>query len=121
MARLPKWIFRFNVTSIKIPAGLFKETEELVLKFTRNFRRTIILKSMLRGKKKSCGTHTCQSQTSKSQSQLQSSSNQDSIGKDFPGGTVDKNPPSNTGDMGLTLGPGRSHMLGATKAASPNY
>ena len=52
MARLPKWIFRFNVTSIKIPAGLFKETDELVLKFTRKFTRTIILKSMLRGKKK---------------------------------------------------------------------
>ena len=29
---------------------------------------------------------------------------------DFPGGTVVKNQPANTGDMGLRLGPGRSHM-----------
>ena len=28
----------------------------------------------------------------------------------FPGGTVVKNPPANTGDMGSSLGPGRSHM-----------
>ena len=30
--------------------------------------------------------------------------------KDFPGGTVNKNPPANTGDMGSTPGPRRSHM-----------
>ena len=29
----------------------------------------------------------------------------------FPGGTVVKNPPANAGDMGLSRGPGRSHML----------
>ena len=29
---------------------------------------------------------------------------------DFPGGPVIKNPPANTGDMGLSPGPGRSHM-----------
>ena len=29
---------------------------------------------------------------------------------DFPGGTVDKNPPVNAGDRGLIPGPGRSHM-----------
>ena len=29
---------------------------------------------------------------------------------DFPVGTVDKNPPGNAGDMGLTPGPGRFHM-----------
>ena len=29
---------------------------------------------------------------------------------DFPGGSVDKNPPANAGDMGLTLGPGKFHM-----------
>ena len=28
----------------------------------------------------------------------------------FPGGTVVKNPPANAGDMGLSPGPGRSHM-----------
>ena len=31
-------------------------------------------------------------------------------GLDFPGGTVDKNPPANEGDMSLIPGPGRSHM-----------
>ena len=29
---------------------------------------------------------------------------------DFPGGTVVKNLPANAGDMGLSPGPGRSHM-----------
>ena len=29
----------------------------------------------------------------------------------FPGGAVVKNPPVNAGDMGLSPGPGRSHML----------
>ena len=30
--------------------------------------------------------------------------------QDFPGGAVVKNPPANAGDMGLSPGPGRSHM-----------
>ena len=30
--------------------------------------------------------------------------------RDFPGGRVVKNPPANTGDMGSSPGPGRSHM-----------
>ena len=29
---------------------------------------------------------------------------------DFPGGTVDKNPPANAGDVGSSPGPGRSYM-----------
>ena len=29
----------------------------------------------------------------------------------FPGGAVVKNPPANAGDMGLSPGLGRSHML----------
>ena len=32
------------------------------------------------------------------------------MGKDFPGGPVVKNPPSNAGDAGSSPGPGRSHM-----------
>ena len=32
-------------------------------------------------------------------------------GQDFPGGAVVKNPPANARDMGLSPGPGRSHML----------
>ena len=31
--------------------------------------------------------------------------------RDFPGGAVVKNLPVNAGDMGLSPGPGRSHML----------
>ena len=31
-------------------------------------------------------------------------------GRDFPGGTVVKNPPANAGDTGSSPGPGRSHM-----------
>ena len=38
-----------------------------------------------------------------------SHSNKINVG-DFPGGAVVKNPPANAGDMGLILGPGRSHM-----------
>ena len=34
--------------------------------------------------------------------------------EDFPGGSVVKNPPANAGDMGLSPGPGRSHMLRST-------
>ena len=30
--------------------------------------------------------------------------------RDFPGGAVVKNPPANAGDVGLSPGPGRSHM-----------
>ena len=33
------------------------------------------------------------------------------IKRDFPGGAVLKNPPANAGDMGLSPGPRRSHML----------
>ena len=31
--------------------------------------------------------------------------------QDFLGGTVDRNPPTNTGDMGSIPGPGRFYML----------
>ena len=31
-------------------------------------------------------------------------------GRDFPGGTVVKNPPANAGDTGSSPGPGRYHM-----------
>ena len=30
--------------------------------------------------------------------------------RDFPGGTVVKNPPANAGDTGSSPGPGRSHV-----------
>ena len=33
------------------------------------------------------------------------------LSEGFPGGAVVRNPPANAGDMGLSPGPGRSHML----------
>ena len=38
---------------------------------------------------------------------------------DFPGGAVVKNPPANAGDMGLSAGPGRSHMPRSNYAHAP--
>ena len=38
---------------------------------------------------------------------------------DFPGGAVVKNPPANAGDMGLSPGPGRSHMRWSNQARAP--
>ena len=39
--------------------------------------------------------------------------------KDFPGGTVAKNPPANAGDTGLIPGPGRSHKPHSNYARAP--
>ena len=44
-----------------------------------------------------------------------------SLGWDFPGGAVVKNPPANAGDTGLSPGPGGFHMPWATKPVSHNY
>ena len=40
---------------------------------------------------------------------------------DFPGGAMIKNPPANAGDTGSSPGPGRSHILRATKPVHHNY
>ena len=37
----------------------------------------------------------------------------------FPGGTVVKNPPANSGDTGSSPGPGRSHMLWSNSVCEP--
>ena len=39
---------------------------------------------------------------------------------DFPGGTVDKNPPADAGDVGLVPGPRRSHLLWNNLAHVPH-
>ena len=39
--------------------------------------------------------------------------------RDFPGGTVVKNPPANAGDTGSIPGPGRSHMPWSNKSHVP--
>ena len=41
---------------------------------------------------------------------IQSEVSQKEKNRDFPGGTVVKNPPANAGDTGSIPGPGRSHM-----------
>ena len=42
-----------------------------------------------------------------------------SVSRDFPGGTVVKNPPANAGDMDLSPGLGRSHMPRSNWARAP--
>ena len=37
----------------------------------------------------------------------------------FPGGAAVENPPANAGDMGSSLGPGRSHMPRSSWAREP--
>ena len=37
----------------------------------------------------------------------------------FPGGSVVKNPPTNSGDMGFGPGPGRSHMRQSNETCAP--
>ena len=39
--------------------------------------------------------------------------------RDFPGGTVVKNPPANAVDVGSSPGPGRTHMLRSSQARAP--
>ena len=39
--------------------------------------------------------------------------------RDFPGGTVVKNPPANAGDTSSSPGPGRSHIPRSNKARAP--
>ena len=40
---------------------------------------------------------------------------------DFPGGSVDKNPPAHAGETGWIPDLGRSHIHGATKSVHHNY
>ena len=41
--------------------------------------------------------------------------------EDFPGGTVDKNPPDDTGNSGFIPGLERVHVVGATKVVHHDY
>ena len=41
--------------------------------------------------------------------------------KDLPGGPVVKNPPANARDTSSIPGPGKSHIVGATKPMRHNY
>jgi len=48
------------------------------------------------------------------------SSVQEREDRDFPGGAVDSNLPASAGNTGWSPGPGRSHLVGATKAFRHN-
>ena len=48
------------------------------------------------------------------------SSVQEREDRDFPGGAVDSNLPASAGNTGRSPGPGRSHLVGATKAFRHN-
>ena len=51
MATLPKLLYRFNETSIKIPAGYFAEIEKIILKIIWKCQRFRIAKIIVKKNK----------------------------------------------------------------------
>lgn len=51
MAILPKFIYRFDATSIRISDGFFLETDKLILKLIWKFKKLKIAKTILKKNK----------------------------------------------------------------------
>ena len=75
MAILPKVMYRFNVTPIKLPRTFFTELEKTTLNFIWNQKRACIAKSILSKRKKQSRRH----HTTRLQTILQGYSNQNSM------------------------------------------